>query len=659
MRFAAKMLAILLLLGLLAGILGQTDPSSMIPAQAQAISPTPTPELASRKKIVPYTFTWYDWWMARWENNEVICRILIEHEGQPTLAEIKHACGDLLYSEWKATKPCNLADIADCRGMYMHFVRTFPGKRNVEVILPQPQIWLSLADCSPAPTINHCTNLPSLMLTGEEQLPSEQIIRIQGTLGGQPFSCPGGTCVLPLRPTGTQGITLEFWGDSSFGDSSAHYQAMVRLTPIGDFMSPDNETTDQQQWTVDVISPQWRDGLLASCSDTWQVFPEVGGPPAWLNTPVDLQDMLTTRSYYYLAGSLIASGQVDAGDCPDGGQISPQVANQCGLEKALPLVIDWQNRFDTQILKVSKDTGVPAQLLKNVFGRESQFWPGLYKDINEAGLGQLTEKGADTLLLWNIPFYQQFCPKVLSAEACANGFVFLSADNQNMLRGALMTQVNAACPTCPVGIDLTQAEYSVRVFAESLLANCSQTGRIVTNVTGKAPGLTTSYVDLWKFTLVNYNAGPGCLWSALSASSKAGERLSWENVSNRLDPVCQAGTTYVNAISGGQRQTATPTAWVFGGTALAPPIFPTAPLYTPTPITPTPTLATPTRTSSPAAATRTPNKLTPSATPTPSATQSGYIPQATPTLSGYIPQATSTLSGYPGATNTPVPYPNN
>ena len=143
--------------------------------------------------------------MARWENNEVICRILIEHEGQPTLAEIRHACGDLLYSEWKATQPCNLADIANCRGMYMHFVRSFPGKRNVEVVLPQPQIWLSLADCDPAPTINRCTNLPSLLLTGEEQLPSEQIIRIQGTLGGQPFSCPGGSCVLPLRATGTPG----------------------------------------------------------------------------------------------------------------------------------------------------------------------------------------------------------------------------------------------------------------------------------------------------------------------------------------------------------------------------------------------------------------------------------------------------------------------
>jgi hypothetical protein len=666
MRFAAKSLAILLFIGLLAGVMGQADQFSAIPAQAQAISPTPSPTgLPSRKKIVPYQFTWYDWWMARWENNEVICRIMVEHTGQPNLAEIRHTCGDQLYSEWLATKPCNLADISTCRGMYMHFVRSFPGKRNVEVVLPQPQIWLSLAGCDPAPTIDRCTQLPSLLFTGEEQLPNEQIIRIQGVMGGQPFSCPGSSCALPLRPTGSQGVTVEFWGDSSFGDSSPHYQAMLRLTPIGDFMAPDNSvSSESQQWTVDVISSQWRDGLLASCADVWQVFPDVGGPPAWLNTPVNLQDMLTTQSYYYLAGNLITSGQVNAGDCPDGGLIAPQVANQCGLEKALPLVVDWQNRFDTQILKVSKDTGVPAQLLKNVFGRESQFWPGMYKTINEAGLGQLTEKGADMLLLWNIPFYQEFCPKVLSAEACAKGFVFLNTDQQNMLRGALVSQVNAACPSCPVGIDLTQAEYSIRVFAESLKASCSQTGRTVTNVSNKAPGLTTSYVDMWKFSLVNYNAGPGCLWSALSASSKAGERLTWDNVSKRLDPVCQAGVEYVSAISGGQRQTATPTAWVFGGTALPAPVFPTAPLYTPTPITPSPTVTqtvtrTPTLNARTATATRAaPTTPGPTATPsrTPTVTQAsastatppGYNPPATGTLPGYNPPGTATLPGYTG-----------
>lgn len=644
MRLAARALAVFIFIGLLAALMGQQNPATL-PARAEAF--TPTEPTTSRRLVVPVEFTWYDWWLARWENNEVLCRILVEHEGQPNVAEIRQACGALLANEWSATKPCNLGDIATCRGMYLHFLRSFPGKRDVDIYLPQPKVWISLTDCSPSPTINRCTNMPSLLLTGEEDLPNEQIIRIQGSYGGQAFSCPGETCVIPLRPTGSQGVALEFWGDSSFGDSSEHFQAQVRVTPVGDFMAPDGEVTSSgQEYYVDVLSPQWRDGNLASCSDIWQVLPDVGGPPAWLNTPVKLEDMLSTRSYYYLAGRLIYTGEVDASVCADGGLISNQVANQCGLEKALPKVIDWQNRFDAEILKVSKDTGIPAQLIKNIFGRESQFWPGLYRDMNEAGLGQLTEKGADTVLLWNPSFYQKFCPLILSSETCQKGFVFLKTDEQNLLRGALVSQVNASCPDCPLGIDLTQAEFSVNVFAESLLANCSQTGRVVSNVTGKSPGLVSSYIDLWKFTLVNYNAGPGCLWEAMSASQKAGERITWENVSARLDPVCQAAVSYVDSISGGQPTTATPTAWVFAGTALPPPIFPTAPQYTPTPSrsgTPTLSLSV------------TPGGPTVTRTPTRSGTQP--TASATPTLSGYPGQPTATQGSYPSQPTVTPGYP--
>ena len=184
---------------------------------------------------------------------------------------------------------------------------------------------------------------------------------------------------------------------------------------------------------------------------------------------------------------------------------------------------------------------------------------------------------------------------------------------------------------------------------KSLRANCSQAGRVVSNVTGQIPGLVSSYVDLWKFTLVNYNAGPGCLWEAMSASQKAGERITWENVSARLDPVCQAAISYVDVISGGQPTTATPTAWVFAGTALPPPIFPTAPLYTPTPApTSTPTLFI----------RITPVGPTATSTPTPTSTQPGTFPTAT--QSGYPVEATATQGGYPGQptiapgqTNTP------
>ena len=36
--------------------------------------------------------------------------------------------------------------------------------------------------------------VPTLLLSGEEPLPNEQIISIAGTINGEPFSCPGSTC---------------------------------------------------------------------------------------------------------------------------------------------------------------------------------------------------------------------------------------------------------------------------------------------------------------------------------------------------------------------------------------------------------------------------------------------------------------------------------
>jgi hypothetical protein len=82
-------------------------------------------------------------------------------------------------------------------------------------------------------------------------------------------------------------------------------------------------------------------------------------------------------------------------------------------------VIGWQNRFDNLILEVAQETGVPAQMLKKLFARESQFWPALFRQDSDIGLGQLTEDGADTTLLWNASFFEQFCPLVLSPRNAA------------------------------------------------------------------------------------------------------------------------------------------------------------------------------------------------------------------------------------------------
>jgi hypothetical protein len=563
---------------------------------------------------VPYIRHW--WWLVRWADNWVTCTFHVEHPGIPNGDEVKSFCGPVNFNLWSITVPCDLGKVKslnECPGLYLHFLGTSDGEREITIELPVPEAWVSLEGCEPVAPTYRCTTKPNLVITGKEPLPNEDIIRIQGTVGGVPFSCPGAECRVPLYPTGMQGTQVEFWADSSFGDASKHYTAQVRLVPWGDFMNPEAKPTDTVLYYVDVLSSQWRGGKLASCSETWQVFPDVGGPPAWLKSPESTAQLQSEIPYYLLAAVLIQNGEVDASNCPGGGIQSPRVANPCGVEAARSKLVEWQNLFNDEILRVAQDTGVPAQVMKNIFSRESQFWPGIYRSMKEAGLGQMTENGADTVLLWNPDFFKQFCPLVLSQESCGKGFAALELSEQNMLRGALVRQVNAACPECDSGVDLRQANFSVRIFAESLLANCEQVAQVLYNATLKSPGQVSRYDDLWRYTLVNYNAGPGCLSKAVQAVTRLGAPLTWENVKRQLDPACQGAIDYVEDISSVSLATPTPTPWINLGTPL------------PTPVVPQPGTViafptnTPFRTATP---TRTPTLiLPPTETPTPTPTR--------------------------------------
>ncbi|MEM5775690.1 MAG: hypothetical protein AAGU05_11885, partial [Anaerolineaceae bacterium] len=184
--------------------------------------------------------------------------------------------------------------------------------------------------------------------------------------------------------------------------------------------------------------------------------------------------------------------------------------------------------------------------------------------------------------------------------------------------------VNASCENCPMGIDLSQAAFSVRVFAEGLSANCVQVGRTISNITEYLPGDVASYQDLWRFTLVNYNAGNGCLMRAINAAWRAGQPLTWDIVSAYFEPVCESAIDYVADVSGMQQIAPTPTSWVFQGTPL--------PQVTPANYrTPTPSAIRP----------------TPNTTVTPQPTQAGY-PVPTPTSGGYpVVTPTHTPESYP------------
>jgi hypothetical protein len=528
------------MLGLLPAVLLSLTTSTIPQASALA-----DPIVPPRQQSLVVDYTGYTWWLLEWGSNEVVCSLTVDHEGVPTHPEVRQNCGEEVYQSWLATEPCDssVQDPTECRGLYLHLQGSAAASRTVIVDLPQPTVHIGLAGCSSDPPDSLCKGQPVLVLTGVEPLPNESIVRIRGSLAGVTFSCPSDRCEIPVRSTAEAGTDLVFWADSSFGDSTEHFTALVRAIPLEP--GPGMEHGGY----VDVLSSQWTGPAPASCSAVWDALPPPGGPPGWLRTPATPDQLTSDEPYTLLAGLLISHGLAAADSCPNGGLLGTGAASPCGLEATRNYVVTWQNRFDQLIVSSAQSTGAPAQLIKNIFAIESQFWPGNHQEGEEVGLGHLTEKGADTVLLWSSGFFNQFCPLVLEAGVCAKGYAHLLPGEQAMLRGALALKANAQCQDCPIGIDLTRADFSVGIFAETLLANCEQVGRMVQNTSGERPGQVVGFEDLWRFTLANYNAGPGCLTLALKAAWGQTRTLTWQSVSARFSPACQHTLAYVKRVS--------------------------------------------------------------------------------------------------------------
>ncbi len=500
-----------------------------------------------RFSIIAVEYTQYEFHLKNWKDKKFVCKIFSEHDKTPLPEEVYRDCGQKIYDTWMTQPPCNLNEVGTCKGYYALLIGSEDKEKEIALELPAASAWISLEDCEPvfSTSTNICETKPTLVFTGQEPLPNESIIKVEGTYDGQEFACDeSDVCKFRIPETVEEGVPVEFWSYSSYGDSSEVFKAQVRVQVV------DEGDPDQLYYYVDILSSQF-EGQSATCSEAWGAFPPVGGSPEWISTPTESEDLSSDIPYTYLAANLILQGVVDASACTDGGLANGNVVNQCGMEKAQDAVTEWQNQFDELILTTAQETSVPARLLKSLFARESQFWPGIFYASNDVGLGQLTENGADTTLFWNPSFFNQFCPLVMDSETCGLGYANLDEELQTELRRALVGSVNLTCEECPLGFDLSQANFSVGVFAHSLTANCEQTGQVIKNYTGKSAGEVASYEDLWKFTLVNYNAGGGCLAEAITlAQGTSGLPLTWENVSPNLLGICANAVDYVNDISG-------------------------------------------------------------------------------------------------------------
>jgi hypothetical protein len=383
------------------------------------------------------------------------------------------------------------------------------------------------------------------LIIGAEDLEgatSDYLIHV--SIGDRERECPGPECIVNLEETSAEGVGVEFGAQAIDDGRKNVYWARVRVLSAGE--SPKTRTGP---WHVQVLSKQWAGEPVDACAVAWETFTPVAEPPSWLRTPSDAGEIATEVTYYYLTAELISAGAVDVDGCPNGGLAESGSPNACGLERATPLVSRWQDQFDPGILDAARVARIPAALVKAVIAKESQFWPASVVERREYGLGHLTEPGADNTLLWNTPFYQRICTSALGETHCGTGYSHQSEYRRAILRGSLLSSVDADCPDCEWGVDLGVATEGVRVLTETLVAYCLQTGRMVFNVTGETPGTASTYEDMWKLSLASYAGGPGCVAEALKAATVKGRQLSWPSVSQKFGAPCEAAANYVDDVA--------------------------------------------------------------------------------------------------------------
>ncbi|MCW5878228.1 MAG: hypothetical protein KIS80_05105 [Anaerolineales bacterium] len=506
---------------------------------------TPKEAYASSERAFPRidvsqeTRTEYEWWLLNWSNNNLVCSLRIDHQGWPYETEILRVCGQQVHERWIKYPYCPTAESGggNCPGLYLMFYKEYQVQHDVVSLLPPAAISISLPGCTLADSSYLCSQLPRLRIHATEPAVGQQINQVGVHLEGVDMFFPGEVAELELTPTDSNGKTISFWADSSLGDSLSPTEARYRVL----------RHPELDMWQVDVLSTNLIDGSSTNYALLWMAFPSQAN---WLTSATHPDEIVTAEPYLYLAGQLIRWGAVDASTCADGGLLRTGYASQCGLESSHLEVVAWQNNFNTKIVEVSQQTGVPAQLIKNLIAQETQFWPGHYELApDEYGIGRLTESGADTVLLWHRDFYQQICNSLFIASECVRGYAKQSPTNQQMLRGAVINYVDASCASCLYQIDLNKTETGIEVVGYSLLAKAAQVNQIFANLTGKPGGEVSSYEDLWRFVLVDYNVGPGCLYSAFQAVLNANATLNWQNVSNNLTGDCRNANEYVERIT--------------------------------------------------------------------------------------------------------------
>jgi len=439
----------------------------------------------------------YIWQLMSWETMQPACTFWLYDSGAPTASTVRAYCGAELSAAWYQTGPVSPGVEAPHAGYYLLLEKTAISTCSIPAHLPPVKF-------------NYSISGNNLIIEAAEPLPDHQITRIEGRINDGPFECLDSRCEILIIPTGPRGVEVNFWAFSTFSEDPTPTESIyVRRNPPA---LP--ELVDDQQGTAAQVF--------------WGSFPDPDQPD-WLN-PVAQP---SAEGFAYLAGRLIMAGLVDASSCPGQGLIDWGYANVCGLDLAWPQVLEYQNKYDDQINQLAAEYEIPGQLLKRVIAIESQFWPDTHINwgaAGEAGLGQLTHNGADTLLMWDSELYERLCLPLFGSE-CAASYYNLASWQRSALQNEVMENP------------------SLEILARALRANAGQAGGIIREITGDRPGAFMDHEDLWTAALVNYNAGPGCLRWAVRDFMGAGYKPSWGALATSLGALCPAAVDYVDQVT--------------------------------------------------------------------------------------------------------------
>src|SRR5687767_12049427 len=122
------LLRIIMLVSILAGI------ASVASANGLA-APSSAPSGPDRFSVVVVDYTKYTWWLIRWDEKEVECKIKVDHEGLPTPGDIYVDCGEEVYDKWITQKPCLASNTDECKGYYLILVDSEPAQKEIATML--------------------------------------------------------------------------------------------------------------------------------------------------------------------------------------------------------------------------------------------------------------------------------------------------------------------------------------------------------------------------------------------------------------------------------------------------------------------------------------------------------------------------------------------